>query len=563
MSNPVMKTIHHTILKSLLLLMVILTVCSCALADSFPTQGSWKGKFMQQFDLEIMIIGSQEEGLSGEIKMFDGSNMIQDDPITDIKINGNEFTFFIPDKNTSFKGLVSSGCKEIIGHFIFPDGSTHPLKVYYFPKAEKEQKNNYNTTSNFLNKSYSTDQLKEDIFFLNENLSHTHPQYHLYTSHEDFEKLYQSVIENLDHELTTMEFYTLIAPIVARVGCSHTGIMLPKDGLNELYQTGYYFPLKLFFSENRAWIVSASHDTSLVIPGSEIKSINHVPVENIITRLLSIIPSEGYNYSSKYHELNHRFAEYYIYLNNADSFPIGFIKPGESRETTAVISAAPYDMILQLINTEEYSLPISYSVDKTNDLANLKIQSFGIRDFERYVHFMDSVFLILKEEKIGNLIIDLRDNNGGHPIFAAILYSYLTQNEFTYFKENPDVPDFEPLYKPMQANANSFDGKCYVLINGGCLSTTGHLVSLLKYHKRAVFIGEEPGSWFYCNDFSKQITLPNTQIEVNIPRATFETKVSGYKMGDSFQVDYSVKLSLRDVLFDTDAYMEFTRNLIQ
>jgi hypothetical protein len=115
----------------------------------------------------------------------------------------------------------------------------------------------------------------------------------------------------------------------------------------------------------------------------------------------------------------------------------------------------------------------------------------------------------------------------------------------------------------MQGNKNSFDGNCYVLINGGCLSTTGHLISLLKYHKKAVFIGEEPGSWFYCNDFSKQVKLPNTQIEVNIPQSTFQTAVSGYKVRDHFPIDHSVELTVDDMINDKDVYMEFTMNIIK
>ena len=98
---------------------------------------------------------------------------------------------------------------------------------------------------------------------------------------------------------------------------------------------------------------------------------------------------------------------------------------------------------------------------------------------------------------------------GGHPIFAAQLLSYLTDHEFTYFQRNPDVADFEPLYNPMQANPLNFEGNLFVLVNGKCLSTTGHLISLLKYHTQAKFIGEEPGTSFLCNDFSTQIKLPN------------------------------------------------------
>ena len=115
----------------------------------------------------------------------------------------------------------------------------------------------------------------------------------------------------------------------------------------------------------------------------------------------------------------------------------------------------------------------------------------------------------------------------------------------------------------MEAATPNYTGKCYAIVDGGCLSTTGHLISLLRYHNRAVFIGEEPGSRFYCNDNSKQYTLPNTRIVVNIPQTTFKTAVKGYEMGDPFKVDYPLDASLKDRIKKSDTWMEYTLDLIK
>jgi hypothetical protein len=107
----------------------------------------------------------------------------------------------------------------------------------------------------------------------------------------------------------------------------------------------------------------------------------------------------------------------------------------------------------------------------------------------------------------------------------------------------------------MQPNKNHFNGKILVLVNGSCLSTTGHLISLLEYHTGALFVGEEPGSTFMCNDFSIQVQLPHTGMEVNIPRTTFVTAVPGLEEGQAFPLDYQVQQSLKDIIEGVDTYI--------
>ena len=204
----------------------------------------------------------------------------------------------------------------------------------------------------------------------------------------------------------------------------------------------------------------------------------------------------------------------------------------------------------------------SFSMDTTTNSGILKVSSFGIMDMEAYFAFLDTTFLFMKQCGVPNLVVDLRGNQGGHPIFAAQLFSYLTDSDFTWFRRNQDVVEFEPLYNSMLANQNHFQGNIFVLVNGACLSTTGHLISQLKCHTGSLFIGEEPGSSFLCNDFSIQMQLPNSGIEVNIPRTTFVTAVTGFDEREPFHVDYQVSITVQDLLREGDSYRSKVSSLI-
>jgi hypothetical protein len=269
-----------------------------------------------------------------------------------------------------------------------------------------------------------------------------------------------------------------------------------------------YFPARLHFAGKKVYYISGIDEVEHPIrPGDEIIRINAQPVEEIIVRTGRFVPSEGCNKTTKMHALNRRF------------------------------SALVHPLL-------------------DGDVFSVTLRTFGIGDMDAYFNFLDRVFTDLKENGIRNLILDLRDNAGGHPIFAAQLFSYLTGEDFFYFKRNAMSTDLEPLYNAMQPNPKNFNGSLFVLVNGGCLSTTGHLISLLNYHTEAFFFGEEPGSTYRCNDFSRQVSLPNTGIEVNIPQTTFETAVEGFKPCDPFPLDLRIKITVEDVITGENVYVD-------
>ncbi len=552
-----MKKISIISKSGLITLWVLCLLYQHAQAQTQNTYtGMWEGNFMEQFKTVILLDQADESGYAGKILMYSGEERIQDDELTKISIENNSLSFYIAAKETLFQGTFNESNTELSGNLIFPDNTMHPLKVSKFNEDSIAVKATDASPSlkEKLNFDTTVKELKTDFKDLMDKLKKHHPRLYSYTSEADFENQASEIYSQLNEDMNPEQFYMRIAPLIESVKCSHTGIRLPGQYQQYIHETGHFFPLKVFFRNKKAYCLSSSEDPGAgIVPGSEILAINHRPVNQIISELLSIIPSEGNNMTTKYQELNRNFQNYFHMVDPSESFLIKFSSSASG--VCIQLEACTYDKVEQMAFFPMELRPYSFHMESEPSYGVLKVSSFGIMNMEDYFSFLDSTFLCMNSAGVTNLVLDLRDNRGGHPIFAAQLFSYLTAGDFTYFQRNPEVEEFEPLYNPMHPNKNHFKGSTIVLVNGSCLSTTGHLISLLKYHTESLFIGEEPGSTFSCNDFSIQYQLPNSGMEVNIPRTTFVTAVTGFKEGESFPLDYQVQQTVKDQIEVVDSYM--------
>jgi hypothetical protein len=110
-----------------------------------------------------------------------------------------------------------------------------------------------------------------------------------------------------------------------------------------------------------------------------------------------------------------------------------------------------------------------------------------------------------------------------------------------------------------------FKGKIYVLTNGNSFSGTGECTSLIHFHKKAVFIGEECGAGYYGNTsgFMPTLTLPNTKIRIRIPMIRYTMSVSGFPRDRGIIPDHQVSPTIEDLLNQKDTVLEFTIDLIK
>lgn len=536
-------------------------------------EGFWEGEFMPGNEFLLMLSFQTQNGkLSGRILLFQGEKQIQDDELTRIRVDKDRLSFFIEAKQTVFDGKIEAEKGQISGDFKFPDGSVQSLlvKSVEYPSkgdlAEKPEPKSYHST---LHRKYASDQLKVDFNYLRNQLEATHPQLYFFSSKQDFDSLFDATMNQIHSEMTEDQFLRLIAPVLARVRCSHTGVRFSNAFLEALNHTPAFLPLDIHFFENKAYIIN---DYSQGVPigvGVRVLSVNGKSMLSLQKQLFSCISSDGFNQTSKLYEMNTSFPYVYSqYIGIYDQFEVECLD-SEGKKFVVTLPAIT-GSLLEEAQRQTYpgrfpsdTLPLRLVIDDESGVAILSVKGFWAPDWNQYSSFLSTSFDKIQREDIRHLIIDVRGNRGGNPFFAAELISYLTSSDFRYFELPRDKGEFAALYQPLSPKEEAFAGDVYVLVNGGCLSTTGHFLSLVKYNRIGVLVGEEPGSSFYSNDRSLRLALPETKIQFNLPQTTYQTAVRGYEYGDRLMPDYFVVPTLEDVLCGKDVQMEYAFKLMQ
>ncbi|MGD9329574.1 MAG: hypothetical protein PVH48_11450, partial [Cyclobacteriaceae bacterium] len=160
-----MKTEYKTT-TIITLVILFFTVVIPAFCSQDKLEGLWEGLFMKQFRMEIHLVETEDMKLSGKIKMFDGSTMIQDDEIHNIVYDNLMISFMIPAKETTFEGQFNEDLSELNGDFVFPDGSRHPVQVAKKELDNLSKASSTIITGKILKEEFSPAQLEEDLTFL-------------------------------------------------------------------------------------------------------------------------------------------------------------------------------------------------------------------------------------------------------------------------------------------------------------------------------------------------------------------------------------------------------------
>ena len=159
------------------------------------------------------------------------------------------------------------------------------------------------------------------------------------------------------------------------------------------------------------------------------------------------------------------------------------------------------------------------------------------------------------------MIIDLRNNGGGDPFCGSYLMQYIADKPYTYFHK--DVRRYADLKKTIHPNANGFKKKPYILTNGLCSSTTGHFCSIVKENNFGVFLGDETGATYTCNDNSKLYTLKNTGLQLSVARNTYKTTAGSLSNEQGIIPDHYVIPDIDNILNNTDTVLNYTIKLIE
>ncbi len=433
-------------------------------------------------------------------------------------------------------------------------------------------------------KKYTPDELKADIRFLKQKLEANHPNLYLYTGKKTIDSIFDSLANSINEPISGLEFYKHITIISSVIKDGHT-IILPGSHITAFHnESSSFLPFKLRVINNRLFVEMVLTGDNTIAEGAEIMKLNAVDAKTIIQQLTQRQVRDGYNETYPLWIIDNYFREYYSYIFG---HPSRFLIDYEINNTvqSATIAALPKDSInyfrqLKYPNKTGIKKPnegITFTENPGNNVAFLTIKDFhkDVLKKEYRQNFKTEIkhaFELLNKSKIQNLVLDLRNNQGGEIEYGVYLLSFLLQEDFSvvdqYYKLSAGSEyqlsktngEESGIHKPGDVN---FKGQLYVLINGGSFSNSGIVSTALRQHNRAIFVGNETGgNNKVLAGYTEDFTLPNTKTYVEIPTRQFMLSEALSLTGHGTMPDYEINETIDDVLAGRDIQKEFVLKLI-
>jgi hypothetical protein len=404
-------------------------------------------------------------------------------------------------------------------------------------------------------KTYSVAELQSDFRLLRKQLEKHHPNLYLYTPKQQFDFTFDSLYAAISKPMDGLAFYSLITNLYAKIKDGHTYFLL-SDKLNNYYNKNkLFFPLRVYCTNDKMFVLVDYSDTK-ILPGTEIVSINGVPVSTVISIMTHTQIRDGYSDTYPLWSANNWFRPYYSYQFGHPAQFTFVLKGTLGTRTTVTCKAVPKNTNKPGGIQKGISLEI-----KGKHTAVLQIRSFhnAILNHRYHQHFkkeINSNFSEIFKMGIDTLILDLRGNEGGHTQNAQLLLSYLLDKPYKLVYKGPSDGVIKPKSK-------IFNGKLFCLINGGSFSAASMVVSVLQENKRAVFVGEETaGNRTVISGSARSFNLPNTKINCTVSRKSWQIR-NAENDGRGVIPDYKVVSTIDDIIAGKDAQLELILKLIK
>ena len=352
--------------------------------------------------------------------------------------------------------------------------------------------------------------------------------------------------------------------------------------------------------------------------GTEILTINNVPVSQILEKYRPLVTSDGNNTTYQKYSLARRFNTYFtLEYGILDSLKVEtklkeslqtVVLKRETKTKTEKKKEKQDQKLTQEKKTKGYN-PITKSFNrnlqflaKDSSVAYIKIKSFSGTYSKK---FYKETFSTLKKAKTQYLIIDIRDNLGGSLAEINNLYTYFAKEKFKFIKDievssrtsilsTDYLSNFPTLTKPLgvisyplymmfsvistkkkdgkfyikdlfpskKPKADAFYGKTYVLINGSSFSASSIISAKFKADQLATLVGEETGG---ANDgtvagiYSTQ-KLPNSKMKLPIGLFLIQPNIEFSNTMKGVTPNVEIIPTLEEVLQKKDVQLNWILN---
>lgn len=442
----------------------------------------------------------------------------------------------------------------------------------------------------------------QDISILKTSIFEIHPSIFRYTSKKEFNDEFTNASNQVADSIKIRDFTNLIVPIISKIHCGHTFPLIPY-----INATTKAIPLDVKIINERIFVLGNYSLRKEPRPGAELIEINGITVTDLLNNLRNNEISDGFVATTKDRKIEKFFKWYFAtYFSQPDSFRIKFSPDEHSAISIVTLASLKGAEIDKNKGVQNKLKPLDFRIDKANDLAVLRISSFMANQVKKqhkqnFKKIVKSAFAEIEENKIDNLVIDIRDNTGGMAFAPPYLYTYLGTKDFKFKSKllfrhgyrfsNPEYLNRSKLSdwfnrhlmkkindttyawtlhnntrKLYAIKKHVFKGQLFVLQNGMTASGAAEFATLVHHNHRGTLVGEESGGDYNgINGYDRTyLRLPNSKIGVLIAgfRSIMPWNEKQY-FGHGVRVDYEVHAPITDLLNGQDAELDFVYKLIK
>jgi hypothetical protein len=432
--------------------------------------------------------------------------------------------------------------------------------------------------------TFSPREIRADLLLFQDLYDRVHPQPYANFSKESLAKRFSEMGKSILNQQSRLDFYLRLTELVSQLNDDHTQVVLPEQDLLR-HKELKIVPFKVRFLEDHCYISETDNASHFLTQGIEVISINGIEAGTFMTALMHHAHGTGIEQKMYFAERNFQVVFPLLYGFVRD-YVLEMRFPGAAYIQTISLPAAEF--------APAKNEPFVYQrLDADTMLFNFFEFSSYRENFHR---FLKKTFAEIRRLGIKTLIIDIRNNQGGITRLGDSLLSYLTDRPMCQFhysevrasNESRDfflsfIPGFlrwlplqfiHPMLRKLWLVKNGrlaaidfnesrpddnplrFDGKVFLLIGPGSMSSASLLAATIKTNGLGVLVGEKTGGSVTHYGNALSFHLPNTGLEVAIPCSI------NYGNGDGPVVpDYYIQDSEQDLMNKREPALELASQL--
>jgi len=427
--------------------------------------------------------------------------------------------------------------------------------------ADSQAKNNTEAelstsvgTIGFYEGKLSVEDMKADVDYAVEWILSHHPDAKESGFTSEQKKIIDTVYSNITVPMTKDEFFFQINRIFTMMG----------DMLTKLEYTPYngsYLNVPFVWLDEGMFVYKS---TGEFVEGDEILSIGGKTPSELLQMLYEQMSAENDYYikaNAAQILTNGAYLQYYQLVNDDNTVDIEI-----KRDNQKLTIKEKLGKVYRYNNAQSNSDWVSWNIEKGNNLGYFRFDKCPVKDqdqerFDRITRAIDEFFASVSQNNIGNIVFDIRENEGATTHVLRYLLRYIPARSLYYSKNKEyniaaeyGIPDDDLLYT----------GNVYVMTSSGTTASAVLIADMLQANGIARVIGEPTGQRPAFNAYDKGVangTLLKTGWSFLMTCGKNERALDRNADDPAVFPDIPVYTAIDDVLSGRDIQMEIMREI--